>query len=173
MKKLMMTLALGAAMVSTPALAQDGGRGGGFMRDQTRAEAQQRADTMFQMLDSNKDLLGPEQWNQELKWIEAELSRPRKTWMIACAHHPLFSNGDHGDIGVLQNTWGELFQKHKLDFYLCGHDHDVQHAARDRHGARRDAWFESGEVGAKRGRPDAVADVCRFDPAAAARVCSG
>ena len=55
MKKLMMTLALGAAMVSTPALAQDGGRGGGFMRDQTRAEAQQRADTMFQMLDSNKD----------------------------------------------------------------------------------------------------------------------
>ena len=55
MKKMTMTLALGAAMVSTPALAQDGGRGPGFMRDQTRAEAQQRADMMLQMLDSNKD----------------------------------------------------------------------------------------------------------------------
>jgi Ca2+-binding EF-hand superfamily protein len=56
MQKLIVTLALGAAMISTPALAQDGSRGGAFMqRDQTRAEAQQRADTMFQMLDSNKD----------------------------------------------------------------------------------------------------------------------
>src|SRR5438270_7044354 len=56
MQKLIVTLALGAAMISTPALAQDGSRGGGFMqRDQTRAEAQQRADTMFQMLDANKD----------------------------------------------------------------------------------------------------------------------
>ena len=56
MKKLVMTLALGAAMISTPVLAQNGGRGGGFaQRDQTRAEAQQRADMVFQMLDANKD----------------------------------------------------------------------------------------------------------------------
>jgi len=55
MNKLMMTLMLSAAMISTPVLAQQGGERGGFMRDQTRAEAQQRADMMFQMLDSNKD----------------------------------------------------------------------------------------------------------------------
>ena len=56
MMKLVMTLSLGAAMVSTPVLAQDSGRGGGFaQRDQTRAEAQQRADMVFQMLDANKD----------------------------------------------------------------------------------------------------------------------
>ena len=47
MKKLMMTLALGAAVISTPVIAQQGGERGGFMRDQTRAEAQQRADMMF------------------------------------------------------------------------------------------------------------------------------
>jgi hypothetical protein len=56
MKKLMMTLALGAAVISTPVIAQQHvGERGGFMRDQTRAEAQQRADMMFQMLDANKD----------------------------------------------------------------------------------------------------------------------
>lgn len=56
MMKLVMTLSLGAAMVSAPVLAQDSGRGGGFaQRDQTRAEAQQRADMVFQMLDANKD----------------------------------------------------------------------------------------------------------------------
>jgi Ca2+-binding EF-hand superfamily protein len=51
MKKAIFAIAIGAAVVSTPALAQ--GYGGG--RDQTRAEAQQRADMMFQMMDSNKD----------------------------------------------------------------------------------------------------------------------
>jgi Ca2+-binding EF-hand superfamily protein len=52
MKKLLVTLALGAAVVSTPSLAQ--GFGGG-QRDQTRAEAQQRADMIFQMIDANHD----------------------------------------------------------------------------------------------------------------------
>lgn len=54
MKTILATVALAATMIATPALAQDGGRGG-FMRDQTRAEAQQRADMMFQMMDANKD----------------------------------------------------------------------------------------------------------------------
>jgi hypothetical protein len=56
MKKLIVTIALGAAVIATPALAQGPGGGEGRMqRDQTRAEAQQRADMMFQMLDANKD----------------------------------------------------------------------------------------------------------------------
>lgn len=54
MKKLFVAAVFGAAAISAPALAQDNGRGG-FNRDQTRAEAQQRADMMFQMLDTNKD----------------------------------------------------------------------------------------------------------------------
>lgn len=56
MKKLFVAAAIGAAMVSTAAMAQDAGARGGFMaKDQTRAEAQQRADMLFQMLDTNKD----------------------------------------------------------------------------------------------------------------------
>jgi hypothetical protein len=63
MKKSFAAMALGTAVISAPVLAQaqpaapaTGQRGGGYMqRDQTRAEAQQRADMMFQMLDANKD----------------------------------------------------------------------------------------------------------------------
>lgn len=56
MRKSIVTIALGAAVIATPALAQAPGGGGGTMqRDQTRAEAQQRADMIFQMLDTNKD----------------------------------------------------------------------------------------------------------------------
>lgn len=54
MKKLIVAIALAAAVVASPLLAQ--GQGGGFaQRDQTRADAQQRADMMFQMLDANHD----------------------------------------------------------------------------------------------------------------------
>jgi Ca2+-binding EF-hand superfamily protein len=53
MRKLLVSIALGATFVSAPALAQ--GYGGFMQRDQTRAEAQQRADMMFQMLDANHD----------------------------------------------------------------------------------------------------------------------
>ena len=55
MKYLLMTAALGAALVSTQALAQDQSGHGGFKKEQTRQEAQQRADMMFQMLDANRD----------------------------------------------------------------------------------------------------------------------
>ena len=55
MKKFLTAVALGAAAVSTVAVAQDGGGGGFGQRDQTRAEAQQRADMMFQILDANRD----------------------------------------------------------------------------------------------------------------------
>ncbi|MGN6848448.1 MAG: hypothetical protein ACTHJK_03060 [Sphingomicrobium sp.] len=52
MKKLIFSIAFGAAVVSTPVMAQ--GFGGG-RHDQTRAEAQQRADMIFQMMDANRD----------------------------------------------------------------------------------------------------------------------
>jgi hypothetical protein len=55
MKKLLVTAVLGAAMAATPALAQDNGGGHRMHRDQTRQEAQQRADMLFQMLDANRD----------------------------------------------------------------------------------------------------------------------
>src|SRR5438046_384497 len=45
MKAMMITLAIGAGLVSAGAAAQQAGAGGSYMqRDQTRAEAQQRAD---------------------------------------------------------------------------------------------------------------------------------
>jgi tartrate-resistant acid phosphatase type 5 len=79
------------------------------------------------MLDSDRDVLGKDRWEQQKLWLENELSKPRGTWTLCCAHHPLFSNGGHGDNGVLQKEWGTLFQKYNVDFYICGHDHDLQH----------------------------------------------
>jgi hypothetical protein len=80
------------------------------------------------VLDSNKDNLSADQWSQQLTWLETQLAKPRNgAWMMAMAHHTIFSNGAHGDNGVLMTDWGTLFKKYNLDIYLCGHDHDLQH----------------------------------------------
>jgi len=80
------------------------------------------------VLDSYKDGVGEARWAEQLAWVKEQLEAPRKsTWVIAIAHHPLFSNGRHGDIGVLQRDFGPLFQQHGVDLYICGHDHDLQH----------------------------------------------
>jgi hypothetical protein len=57
MKTLLATIALGTAIISTEALAQDdhGSRGGWTHRDMTRQQAQQMADDMFQRFDANHD----------------------------------------------------------------------------------------------------------------------
>lgn len=83
--------------------------------------------TVF-MLDSNQPLIGESAWNVQTRWLQAELAKPRKAkWLLSVCHHPFFSNGDHGDNGVLQKAWGPLFTEAKQDFFICGHDHDIQH----------------------------------------------
>ena len=52
MKTLLAAIALGSAVISTSAIAQQGGM---MDEDMTRAQAQQRADTMFQRFDANHD----------------------------------------------------------------------------------------------------------------------
>jgi len=80
------------------------------------------------VLDSYKDQVGEQRWAEQLAWVKEQLDGPRKSrWIIAVAHHPLFSNGRHGDIGVMQRDFGPLFQKYGVDLYICGHDHDLQH----------------------------------------------
>ena len=79
------------------------------------------------MLDSNKDNLTDEHWNQQIAWLKRELQSARAAWTICVAHHPLFSNGFFWGNGILQNDWGKLFEKYHVDFYLCGHEHDLEH----------------------------------------------
>ncbi|WP_213803419.1 metallophosphoesterase [Granulicella sp. dw_53] len=72
--------------------------------------------------------LTPAQQAEQLAWFTAELEKPRTTpFLVVIAHHPVFSNGPHGDHQVLIKEWEPLLQKHKVHLYLAGHDHDLQH----------------------------------------------
>ena len=55
MSKYLLIAASAALALATQAQAQDSGRRGGWDQDQTRAQAQQRADDLFQRLDLNHD----------------------------------------------------------------------------------------------------------------------
>jgi hypothetical protein len=80
------------------------------------------------MLDSDRDQISLNDWEGQKKWIDQQLASVSPgTWTMCCAHHPLFSNGAHGDTGPLKVEWGPIFKQHHLDFFICGHDHDLQH----------------------------------------------
>jgi hypothetical protein len=76
---------------------------------------------------SQRGSMTAEEEKAQLAWLEAELAKPRAPFTIVVGHHPLYSNGDHGDTKQLIAQWDPLFQKHKVHAYLCGHDHDLQH----------------------------------------------
>lgn len=71
--------------------------------------------------------LNAEEEKAQLEWLKAELAKPRAPFTLVMGHHPLYSNGDHGDTKVLIEQWEPLFQEHKVHAYICGHDHDLQH----------------------------------------------
>jgi len=69
-----------------------------------------------------------QQQAEQLAWLEAELKGPRTTsLLVVMGHHPVYSDGKHGDHPVLVRDWDPLFRKYKVDLYLAGHDHDLQH----------------------------------------------
>lgn len=108
-------------------------------------------------LDSNyksaKDsCLTPEERAAQLDWCRTELEKPRKTpWLVVMGHHPLYSNGVHGDNPGMIKDFEELFRKHKVHFYFAGHDHDLQHLEFENHPT---SFVISGGGGAKLREPD-------------------
>ena len=81
-------------------------------------------------LDSRYDepVLTPQEKLDQQRFLEAELRKgTRAPWTWIAGHHPLFSDGPHGDNATLINRWGPSFTDGKVSMYLCGHDHTLQH----------------------------------------------
>ncbi len=90
--------------------------------------------------------LTPEQQADQLVWLKGELEKPLTTpFRVVMAHHPVFSNGPHGDHKVLIRDWDPLLRKHNVHLYLAGHDHDLQHLEFEGHPT---SFFLSGGGGA-------------------------
>ncbi|MDB6068471.1 MAG: Acid phosphatase [Pedosphaera sp.] len=66
---------------------------------------------------------------KEMAWLEEELKGSRARWKIVVAHHPLYSDGEHGhdqQVLELRARLEPLFKQWKVDAFITGHDHDLQ-----------------------------------------------
>lgn len=48
-------------------------------------------------------------------------------WKIMFGHHPIYSNGMHGDTDKIKKAVVPMMQKCGVQFYLAGHDHHQEH----------------------------------------------
>lgn len=68
----------------------------------------------------------------QIAWLDGALSASRARWKLVAGHHTLHSGGSaHGDTVELIERLKPLLLRHKVQAYLAGHDHDLQHIRRD------------------------------------------
>lgn len=69
--------------------------------------------------------------HQQYQWLEKSLAASTCTWKVVIGHYPVFSNGIHGNTQELVTNLLPLLKKYHVDFYLSGHDHDLEFLRRD------------------------------------------
>lgn len=67
----------------------------------------------------------------QLYWLDRALEASTARWRIVVGHHPVFSGGRHGNTPSLVARLKPLLDRHKVQIYLNGHDHDLQHIVVD------------------------------------------
>jgi len=65
--------------------------------------------------------------DEQLVWIEQTLKASKAEWLFVAGHYPIYSGGEHGNTKELDENLMPLLEKYKVDAYLCGHDHTLQH----------------------------------------------
>ena len=68
---------------------------------------------------------------KQLKWLEQKLANnnPNITWRIVVGHHPLYSGGKRKtseETLSIEKLFEPILEKHKVDAYITGHEHDLQ-----------------------------------------------
>lgn len=76
----------------------------------------------FFALDTNHNA----DWKTQLAWLEQELSRSDAKWKIVFGHHPIYSSGIYGTNQAFIKSLTPLFQKHGVQLYINGHDHNYE-----------------------------------------------
>jgi tartrate-resistant acid phosphatase type 5 len=119
------------------------------------------ANVDFFMMDTTRLM-----WNHETgaqqNWLDGAIQASNKPWKIALAHHPYYSNGEHGNAG---NYEGFPFPPQlagtdvkavmdeslcdKVDLYLSGHDHNRQWHQQTCGGGERTTHFIVSGAGSK------------------------
>ena len=80
----------------------------------------------FFVLDTTPIEEGDYSTGTQIRWLDNKLEESDADWKIVVGHHPLFSGGEHGPSRRNYRHLVPILDKHKIDLYMCGHDHDLQ-----------------------------------------------
>jgi 3',5'-cyclic AMP phosphodiesterase CpdA len=81
-----------------------------------------RDNVQFFALDTNDNAV----WENQLKWLEEELSLSQAPWKVVFGHHPVYASGVYGSNPAFIKTFTPLFQKYGVQLYINGHEHHYE-----------------------------------------------
>jgi hypothetical protein len=67
---------------------------------------------------------------EQMRWAEGLLSGSKARWKIVVGHHPVYTGGwrkESPDRLRMQAFLEPILKKHKVDIYLCGHEHHLEY----------------------------------------------
>lgn len=82
-----------------------------------RAYAFEYGGAQFVVLDSNLEA------RKQSAWLDRQLGRSRARWRFVTCHHPSYSSAAGRDNESVRTVWGPIFDRHRVDLVLQGHDH--------------------------------------------------
>jgi tartrate-resistant acid phosphatase type 5 len=89
---------------------------------------------LFVMIDTDPFLFEEkkEYCDKQLLWLNDTLSKASANvkWKIVVGHHPCYTVGPrikNYDTLTMRKAMADVFERHKVDIYLSGHDHSLQH----------------------------------------------
>jgi hypothetical protein len=80
-------------------------------------------DACVAVLDSTLAVCDPIQARRQAEWLDATLENSKASWKFVLFHHPVYPSHPWRDTPALREHWVPIFDKHKVDLVLQGHDH--------------------------------------------------
>lgn len=65
----------------------------------------------------------PDLLERQAVWLEADLTRSTAKWKIVFMHRPPYDNKSFRDNTAVRRAFTPLFDKHRIDLVISGHDH--------------------------------------------------
>ncbi|MBD2362527.1 metallophosphoesterase [Anabaena minutissima FACHB-250] len=94
----------------------------GFNMNGRRYYSVRRDRVEFFALDTNNNA----DWQNQLIWLEKELSSSNATWKVVFGHHPIYSSGVYGSNQAFIKTFTPMFKKYGVQLYINGHEHSYE-----------------------------------------------
>lgn len=70
-----------------------------------------------------------ERLEDQVEWVEDVLASNDQAWTIITFHHPMYSMAEGRDNPGLRAMWKPIFDRHRVDLVLTGHDHTYGRSA--------------------------------------------